>query len=162
MLLPILETAGAAVAAWYLAKLLFGHRETGFAAIAAVICLGATMGQQRERALELTGGVVVGVLIADLLVGLLGSGPPQVGLMIVLAMSAAVLVGGGTMLMTEAAVSAIIIGSSASSSMGVFPVRPLEALLGGTVPFAVHSLVFPPDPFLSHRRRANVAFTGRG
>jgi uncharacterized membrane protein YgaE (UPF0421/DUF939 family) len=161
-LLPILETAGAAVAAWYLAKLLFGHRETGFAAIAAVICLGATMGQQRERALELTGGVVVGVLIADLLVGLLGSGPPQVGLMIVLAMSAAVLVGGGTMLMTEAAVSAIIIGSSASSSLGVFPVRPLEALVGGSVAFAVHSLLFPPDPLLHVGRAANEVFSGLG
>jgi uncharacterized membrane protein YgaE (UPF0421/DUF939 family) len=162
MLLPILETAGAAVAAWYLAKLLFGHRETGFAAIAAVICLGATMGQQRERALELTGGVVVGVLIADLLVGLLGSGPPQVGLMIVLAMSAAVLVGGGALLMTEAAVSAIIIGSSASSSLGVFPVRPLEALVGGGVAFAVHSLLFPPDPLLHVGRAANEVFSGLG
>jgi uncharacterized membrane protein YgaE (UPF0421/DUF939 family) len=148
--------------AWYLAKLLFGHRETGFAAIAAVICLGATMGQQRERALELTGGVVVGVLIADLLVGLLGSGPPQVGLMIVLAMSAAVLVGGGPMLMTEAAVSAIIIGSSASSSLGVFPVRPLEALVGGGVAFAVHSLLFPPDPLLHVGRAANEVFSGLG
>jgi uncharacterized membrane protein YgaE (UPF0421/DUF939 family) len=162
MLLPILETAGAAVAAWYLAKLLFGHRETGFAAIAAVICLGATMGQQRERALELTGGVVVGVLIADLLVGLLGSGPPQVGLMVVLAMSAAVLVGGGTLLMTEAAVSAIIIGSHASSSLGVFPVRPLEALVGGGVAFAVHSLLFPPDPLLHVGRAANEVFSGLG
>src|SRR3954469_1915254 len=77
---PILETALAAVVAWYLAKLLLGDRETGFAPIAAVICLGATVGQQRERALELTGGVIVGVLIADLLVVLLGTGPPQVGL----------------------------------------------------------------------------------
>jgi uncharacterized membrane protein YgaE (UPF0421/DUF939 family) len=99
-----LETAGAAVIAWYLAQLLLSDRETGFAPIAAVICLGATLGQQRERALELMGGVVVGVLIADLLVRLLGTGPPQVGLMVVLAMSAAVVVGGGPLLMTEAGV----------------------------------------------------------
>ena len=46
---PILETAGAALVAWYLAKVLLGDRETGFAPIAAVICLGATMGQQRGR-----------------------------------------------------------------------------------------------------------------
>ena len=89
LLWPILETAGAAVAAWYLAKLLLGDKETGFAPIAAVICLGATIGQQRERALELIVGVVVGVLIADLLVRVIGTGPPQVGLMVVLAMSAA-------------------------------------------------------------------------
>src|SRR4051812_22760371 len=155
---PILETAGAALVAWYLAKLLLGERETGFAPIAAVICLGATMGQQFERALELTGGVVLGVLIADLLVRVLGSGPPQVGLMMVLAMSAAVLVGGGPMLMIEASVSAIIIGSSAPSSHGLFPTRPIEALVGGGVAFAVHSLVFPPDPVLHVVRCANAVF----
>ena len=132
---PILETAGAAVIAWYLAQLLLSGRETGFAPIAAVICLGATLGQQRERALELTAGVVVGVLIADLLVRLLGTGPLQVGLMVVLAMSAAALVGGGALLMTESGVSAIIIGSAAPETLGLFPTRPLEALIGGAVAF---------------------------
>ena len=159
---PILETVGAALVAWYLAKLLLGERETGFAPIAAVICLGATMGQQRERALELTGGVVLGVLIADLLVRLLGNGPLQVGLMMVLAMSAAVLVGGGPLLMTEASVSAIIIGSTAASSLGLFPTRPIEGLVGGLVAFAVHSLVFPPDPLLHVSRAANAVFGALG
>src|SRR4051812_13244685 len=103
---PILETAGAAPGAWDLAELLLGGRETGFAPIAAVICLGATIGQQRERALELTGGVVLGVLIADLLVRVLGSGPPQVGVMMGLAMSAAGLGGGGPVLRGEGGGSA--------------------------------------------------------
>jgi uncharacterized membrane protein YgaE (UPF0421/DUF939 family) len=162
LLWPILETAGAAVGAWYLAKLLLSERETAFAPIAAVICLGATIGQQRERALELISGVVLGVLIADLLVRLLGTGPPQVGLMVVLAMSAAVLVGGGPLLMTEAGVSAIIIGSTAPSTLGLFPVRPIEALVGGAVAFGVHSLVFPPDPLLHVGRAANAVFSGLG
>src|SRR4051794_16562332 len=155
---PILETVGAALVAWYLAKLLLSERETGFAPIAAVICLGATLGQQRERALELTGGVVLGVLVADLLVRLIGNGPLQVALMMVLAMSAAVLVGGGSLLMVEASVSAIIIGSAAPSSLGLFPTRLIEALLGGGVAFAVHSLVFPPDPVLLVGRAANAVF----
>ena len=159
---PILETAGAAVIAWYLAQLLLSDRETGFAPIAAVICLGATLGQQRERALELMGGVVVGVLIADLLVRLLGTGPPQVGLMVLLAMSAAVLVGGGTLLMTEAGVSAIIIGSAAPTTLGLFPTRPIEALIGGVVAFGVHSLVFPPNPLVHVSRAAHAVFGGLG
>lgn len=162
MLWPILETAGAAVTAWYLAKLLLGDRETGFAPIAAVICLGAALGQQRERALELMGGVVLGVLIADLLVRVLGSGPPQVGLMVVLAMSAAALVGGGSLLMTEAGVSAIIIGSTAPSTLGLFPVRPVEALIGGAVAFAVHALLFPPDPLRHVSQAANAVFSSLG
>jgi uncharacterized membrane protein YgaE (UPF0421/DUF939 family) len=161
-LLPVLETALAAVVAWYLAKLLLGDRETGFAPIAAVICLGATVGQQRERALELTGGVIVGVLIADLLVVLLGTGPPQVGLMVILAMSAAGLLGGSPMLMGEAGVSAIIIGSTASSTFDGVPVRPLEAVIGGGVAFATHALLFPPDPVLHVGRAANQVFSGLG
>ena len=106
--------------------------------------------------------MVLGVLIADLLVRLLGNGPREVGLMMVLAMSAAVLVGGGPMLMTEASVSAIIIGSTAASSLGLFPTRPIEGLAGGLVAFAVHSLVFPPDPLLHVSRAANAVFGARG
>jgi uncharacterized membrane protein YgaE (UPF0421/DUF939 family) len=162
LLWPILETAAAAVAAWYLAKLVLSERETAFAPIAAVICLGATMGQQRERALELIGGVVLGVVIADLLVRLLGTGPPQVGAMVVLAMAAAVLVGGGPLLMTEAGVSAIIIGSTPPATLGLFPVRPIEALVAGAVAFGVHSLVFPPNPLLHVGRAANAVFSGLG
>lgn len=158
---PILETAGAAVVAWYLAKLLLSGDETAFAPIAAIICLGATFGQQRERALELTGGVVVGVLIADLLVLLLGTGPPQVGLMVVLAMSAAVLLGGGTLLMVEAGVSAVIIGSTAPDA-DLILLRPIEALIGGSVAFVVHLLVFPPNPRLLVGRAANDVFSGLG
>jgi uncharacterized membrane protein YgaE (UPF0421/DUF939 family) len=159
---PIIETAGAAVVAWYLAKLLLGDRETGFAPIATLICLGATLGQQRERALELTGGVVLGVLIADGLVRVIGSGPPQVGVMVVLAMSTAALVGGGTLLMTEAGVSAIIIGSVEPETVGLFPTRPIEALLGGAVAFVVHLLLFPPDPLLHVGRAAQAVFSGLG
>ncbi len=159
---PILETAGAAVVAWYLAKLLLAGEETAFAPIAAIICLGASFGQQRERALELTGGVVVGVLIADLLVLLLGTGPPQVGLMVILAMSAAALLGGGTLLIVEAGVSAVIIGSTAPAPDLVFPLRPVEALIGGGVAFAVHLLVFPPNPRLLVGRAANDVFSGLG
>jgi len=158
---PILETAGAAVVAWYLAKLLLSGEETAFAPIAAIICLGATFGQQRERALALTGGVVVGVLIADLLVLALGTGPPQVGLMVVLAMSAAALLGGAPLLIVEAGVSAVIIGSAPPTGDFVL-LRPVEALIGGGVAFAVHLFVFPPNPRLLVGRAANEVFSGLG
>ena len=159
---PILQAAGTAVVAWYVAKLALGDRETGFAPIAALICLGAAMGRQRNQAVELTGGVVLGVLIADLLVRLLGTGPPQVGLMVVLAMSAAALVGGGTLLMTEAGVSAIIIGSTEPSTLGLFPGRPIEGLIGGAVALVSYALIFPPKPVLHVSRAAQTIFAGLG
>ena len=54
----VLQTAAAAVAAWYLALLLLPSPRPAFASIAAVICLGATYGQRRREAAELVGGVV--------------------------------------------------------------------------------------------------------
>jgi hypothetical protein len=93
---------------------------------------------------------------------LLGTGPPQVGLMVILAMSAAALLGGGTLLIVEAGVSAVIIGSTAPAADLVFPLRPVEALIGGGVAFAVHLLVFPPNPRLLVGRAANDVFSGLG
>ena len=89
-----------------------------FASIAAVVALAPTYGQRSERALELIGGVVLGIGVADLLVRALGNGPAQIGVMVLLAMSAAVLLGGGPLLVTEAAVSAILLSCSSRPAPG--------------------------------------------
>src|SRR6185437_1518557 len=94
-LLPIAHTAAAAVLAWYVALLLLPDQRPAFASIAAVISVGATYGQRGARAAELIGGVVVGLSVADVIVRAIGSGPLQMGLMVVLAMSTAVVLGGG-------------------------------------------------------------------
>jgi uncharacterized membrane protein YgaE (UPF0421/DUF939 family) len=153
---PILQTAVAAVGAWYLAKLLVDEDRPVFASIAAVISLGATYGERRERTVELIGGVVVGIAVADLLVRAIGTGALQVGLMVVLAMAAAVILGGGPVLVTEAAVSAILLVSLGPADSGISPTRLIEALAGGGVALAVSSLVFPPDPVLMVGRAAHA------
>ena len=65
--------------------------------------------QRLQRAAQLAGGVVLGISVASLIVPLIGTGSPQIGLMVVLAMTAAVLLGGGELLISEAAVSAILL-----------------------------------------------------
>jgi uncharacterized membrane protein YgaE (UPF0421/DUF939 family) len=159
---PILQTAGAAVAAWYLAKLLVSEDEPVFASIAAVIALGAAYGQRRERAVELVGGVVLGIGVADLLVGAIGSGGWQLGVMVLLAMSVAVALGGGAILVTEAAVSAILLVLLEPSTGGLPPSRLIEALVGGGVALAVAALAFPPDPVLHVGRSVQAIFGGLG
>src|SRR5215210_5169833 len=76
-LFPIVQTAVAAVAAWLLAGLLVADSRPAFAAIAAVICVGANYGQRGEWAFQLTGGVVIGITAAALLVNAIGTGAPQ-------------------------------------------------------------------------------------
>jgi uncharacterized membrane protein YgaE (UPF0421/DUF939 family) len=155
---PILQTAVGAAVAWYLAKLLVDDGRPVFASIAAVITLGATYGQRPERALELTGGVVVGVALADLLAREIGGGPAQIGVVVVLAMATAVVLGGGPLLVSEAAVSAILLTSLDPGSAGLSLSRLIEALVGVGVALAVNSLAFPPDPALQVRRAANAVF----
>ena len=159
---PILQTAAAAVAAWYLASLLVSEEQPVFAAIAAVVSLGATYGQRPERAVELVGGVVLGIGLADLLVGAIGSGPMQLGLLVLLAMGAAVALGGGPLLVTEAAVSASLLVLLEPTSAGLAPSRLIEAVVGGGVALAVSALAFPPNPVLLVGRSAQAIFGALG
>jgi len=155
---PILQTALAAVAAWYLARLLGVERQPTFASIAAVASLGAAFGERRQRAVQLIGGVMLGIVVADLLVRAIGHGVPQIGLLIVLAMLAAVVLGGGELLVGEAAVSALLVATLSSTPAA----RLLDVLIGGGVALAVHTLVFPPDPVLGVARGTAAVFGGLG
>jgi uncharacterized membrane protein YgaE (UPF0421/DUF939 family) len=162
-MLAIVQTAVAAVAGWYLAVLLLPDPTPTFAAIAAVIAVGATHGQRAPRAFQLTGGVVLGVALAGLIVHLIGTGGWQLGVLVVLAMSAAVLVGGGELLIVEAAVSAILlVALDPHVSGGFSPNRILEAMIGGAAALAVSSVVFPPDPVLGPGRAAQAVFVALG
>src|SRR3954447_4605487 len=151
----ILQTAPAGLAAWLLAGLLVDATRPTFAAIAAVICVGATFGQRSRRAVQLTAGVVIGITVAASIVHVIGTGPAQLGLMIVIAMVAAVILSGDNdMVVVEAGVSAILLVTlDPAAGEGVFSLnRILEALIGGGAALAVGSLVFPPDPALAAGR----------
>jgi uncharacterized membrane protein YgaE (UPF0421/DUF939 family) len=162
-MLAIVQTAAAAVLGWYLAMLLLPDPRPSFAAIAAVVAVGASHGQRAPRALQLTGGVVLGVAMADLIVQLIGSGGWQLGVMVVLAMSAAVLLGGGEMLVVEAGVSAILlVALDPGAAAGFSPNRILEAVIGGASALAVTSVLFPPDPALGPGRAAQAVFVELG
>jgi len=162
-LLPIAQSAAAAVAAYYIAQLLpLNDPRPVFASIAAVICLGASYSRRGPRAFELIGGVVLGLTVADLIVQAIGTGPLQVGLMIALAMGTAVVLGGGELLVTEAAVSALLLASLGPTDHGFSPDRFVEALTGGAVALAVGYLFFPPNPALLVGRAAQSVFGGLG
>ena len=145
-LAAVLQTALAAVAAYLLADLLLPTHRPTFASIAAIICLGASYGRRRRNAFELLGGVLLGISVASLLVFLIGSGPLQIGVLVILAMTAALVFRGSELLVNEAAISAILIASFAPETSGFSADRILEGLIGGGVGLAVASLVLPPDP----------------
>ena len=158
----VLQTAVSAALAWYLAKLVLGHPAPLFAAIAAIIVSSTSLGQQRRRATELALGVAVGIFVADLLVRGIGTGGWQIALLVVLAMSAALLVGGGPELVTEAGVSAILLATVQVPDGGVSPDRFLDALMGGAVSLLVNAILFPVDPMLMVARASQPVFLDLG
>src|SRR4051794_11696348 len=145
-MLAVLQTAAAALAAWYVARLLLPTDQPTFASIAAVICLGITHGQRRRRAVELITGVLIGITIASVLIAVIGTGPLQIALLVIIAMSAALLFRGGELLVNEAAISAILLASLQTTTSGFSADRILEGIIGGGVGLAVASFLLPPDP----------------
>jgi uncharacterized membrane protein YgaE (UPF0421/DUF939 family) len=156
--LAVLQTAVAAVAAWGLAALLLPNDRPAFASIAAVVVLGATYGRRRRNAFELLGGIMLGITVATTLVFLLGSGPLQIGVLVILAMTAALVFRGGELLVNEAAISAILIASFEPVGSGYSADRIFEGLIGGGVGLAVASFLLPPDPVAMVGQVAQTVF----
>ena len=154
---PILQTAVGASLAWFLASAVLGHGQPFFAAIAAVISSGVVVGQEGRRAIELVFGVACGLAVADLLVLAIGTGTVQIGIVVALAMAAAVMLGGGTLLITEAGVSALLAITLEPSTTGLSPDRFIDALIGSGIALAVRA-VFPSDPRHMVERAAHPIF----
>jgi uncharacterized membrane protein YgaE (UPF0421/DUF939 family) len=141
----VVQSAAAASLAYFLARVLLGHESPFFAPIAAVISLSVTVGSRPRRAVEMVFGVAVGLMVADLLVLVIGTGTLQIAAVVLLAMAAAVFFGGGTMLVNQAAVSAILVVVLQPRAAVFSPDRFLDALVGGGVALLVGFLL-PANP----------------
>ncbi len=151
--LSLVLAAVAAAVAWVLARELLGHREAFFAPIAAILTLGLTAGQRGRRAFEVAVGVALGIAIADLIVAGIGTGFWQLGVVVGLAMSAAVLVGGAPLLVNQAAISAVLVVTLQSASSSVPSARFIDALIGSAIALLANALA-PSDPLRLVRRKA--------
>lgn len=138
------QAALAAGAAWFIAKELLGHPNPFFAPIAAVVSLGTSYGQRLRRVAEVTLGVAIGVLIADIVVILIGTGWWQLSIVVALAMSAALLLDAGVVFVTQAAVQSIVVASLITDPSQALT-RWVDALVGGAVAL-VAATVVPSAP----------------
>jgi uncharacterized membrane protein YgaE (UPF0421/DUF939 family) len=155
--LQLLQMAVAAGVAWLLAVLVLGHDQPVFVPIVTVISLGLAVGQRGRHVIELVLGVAFGVAIAELLVFVTGVGAVQIGLIVALAMTAAIFFGKGGLGVNEAAISAMILMAVDLPSDGDFsPDRFFEALVGGFA-LAVNALL-PINPEIMVERAAHPIF----
>jgi uncharacterized membrane protein YgaE (UPF0421/DUF939 family) len=100
-------------------------------------------------------GVAVGIGVADLLIAAIGSGAPQIALVVVLAMAAAILLGGGPLVVSQAATSGVLVAALPSGH--AVPTRFVDALVGGAVGLAVLVAV-PRNPLTTVRRTTRPLF----
>lgn len=148
----VVQCATAAGVAWFLAADVFDHDTPFFAPIAAVVSLGTSYGQRLRRVAEVTLGVAIGVLVGDVLVAGIGSGGWQIGLIVLLAMSTAILLDAGTLFVTQAAVQSIVVAVLLPGANGAF-LRWTDALIGGAVAL-VAAMAVPAAPLRRPREQA--------
>jgi uncharacterized membrane protein YgaE (UPF0421/DUF939 family) len=155
-LMLAVQSGLAAGLAWFVAHDLIGRPVPFFAPVAAVITLGSSVGQRMRRTAELVLGVAVGIGLGDGIVLLIGSGPVQIGLMVLLAVLVATTVGGGAPLIVQSASSAVLV-ATLTTSAGQPWTRFFDALVGGAVGLAVMTVLLPINPLSVVRRAADPA-----
>lgn len=138
--------------AWSLARYGLGHRQPFFAPITVIVGLGLTYGHRLRRVVEVTFGVAIGVLVGDVLVHLIGTGPLQVVLVTLLAMSLAVLAGAGGIIMIQAGVQSMIVVTLVAPPGYAFS-RWLDAVCGGLVA-VIAATITPASPIRRPRQQA--------
>jgi uncharacterized membrane protein YgaE (UPF0421/DUF939 family) len=151
--LPIIQCALAAGLAWWVATTVIGHHAPFFAPIAAVVSLGLSLGARLRRSFELVAGVTVGIGIGDLIISGIGSGPWQISLVVVLAMSVAVLLNSGPIFSMQAGNSAVLVATLIPPGGSGGPDRMIDALVGGLVGIAVVAII-PTHPVRRARKDA--------
>ena len=148
------QCAIAAAVAWFLASGVFHHQAPVFAPIVAVVCLGTTYAQRLRRVAEITVGVAVGLIVADLFLMLAGTGAWQIGVIVLVAMSAALFLDAGGLLVTQAAVQSIFVVAFVATP-GAALTRWFDAVIGGAVALLAAAVV-PAAPLRRPRSQAAV------
>ena len=154
VIVPILQCSIAGGLAWFIASDLLHHQRPFFAPISAVISLGLALNKRWRRALELIAGVVIGIIIGDVVIALIGSGAWQISVVVALTMLVAVFADGSVMVTNQAAVSAMLVATLLPPGDAAGYERVFDAMIGGGIALLIAALV-PVDP--AHRARRDAA-----
>ncbi len=143
------QAALAAALAWFVAHQLLGHPQPFFAPIAAAVAMSTSYFGRGRRAVQMVIGVLLGIVIAEAMLALLGSGTVALGVTVLVTMLVALVVGAGfvgegPMFVNQAAGSAILV--VALQRHGTGAERAVDALVGGGVALLVGLVLFPAAP----------------
>src|SRR6202012_2468013 len=131
-----------------------------FAPIASAVCLSITNVLRAVRAVQMIIGVSLGIWIGALIQKLIGGGVVPIAVVVLIALTVAVLIGQGfigqgMMFANQTVVSSILV--LALFRNGAVTERIDDALIGGSVAIVFAVLLFPANPLtLLHKGRSAV------
>ncbi len=137
---PVVHAVVAGTVAWLLAKNLTATHDPFFAPIAAVIALNASASERGANAVRLLLGVVIGILVGELTLALVGANYRGLATAIGVAMIFAIVVNFARLVIGQAAVSAMLIVTFAEEASLH---RLADALIGAGVALVISQLLFP-------------------
>jgi uncharacterized membrane protein YgaE (UPF0421/DUF939 family) len=145
----VLQSAVAAALAWLVAHRVLGHSQPFFAPIAAAISLSTSYIQRSRRIAQMVAGVLLGIVVAELLQGLLGDSTAALGVIVlatlVIALAAGVgFFGDGMMFPNQAVASAVLVVTVHRHGTGAE--RAVDVLVGGAVALVMGVGLFPAQP----------------
>ncbi|MFF4877289.1 aromatic acid exporter family protein [Micromonospora sp. NPDC000668] len=135
----------AAELSWFLTRDVLDNTQPLFAPAVAVGAIAGAIGNRIRRAMEFIAGVTVGAVVAHVITRVFGVGPVQTGVVVALAITAAVALRGTGAVMAQAGGTALLLGSVADGADLAVP-RTESALVGGVVAIAVAYLILPLNP----------------
>ncbi|WP_209324519.1 FUSC family protein [Brevibacterium renqingii] len=147
---PLFQGALAATIAWWIALNLAGHPNPFFAPIAAFIALNANQGKRGTNAVNLVFGVLLGIVVGETALQVLGTGFAAMGIGILVATTIALAGDGSRLVIAQGAVGAILTVAGGKPEFG--PERVVDALIGAGIALVFSQLLFPAQPLDLLRR----------
>ena len=139
-----LQIVVAATAAYSVAHYLLGHQYPLVAVTVTISTLGFTRDARPRRVLESVIGILVGILLAELLLIVVGQGIWQTAIVLFATLMVARLVSPSNAFAVAAGVQSMLVMLLPAPDGGVF-VRSIDGLIGGILALVVTALI-PRDP----------------
>ncbi|SDS85114.1 FUSC family protein [Corynebacterium timonense] len=154
-LLPITQIALAAGVAYWISTSIFGHGQAFFAPISVIIVIGMTGGDRITKAVDVSMGCIISVLVGDLLFANLGQGGWQIAVIVGGALLIASFFSKSQLVNNQVAIGSILIATIMPPGGEVTGIdRTIDALVGCTVAMLVLALI-PQWPM--SRARTEIA-----
>ncbi len=155
--LNIARAAVAAALAYFVSGLLWGHQYPFFSAIVAFIIIGVGTDRKMRKTMEISAGVMMGVLIGELARMTIGSGTWQIAVVIFCAGMLARMLDSSIVLAFQMSIQSLLVMIMPVTPFMTPGGRVIDALTGVGVAIVIH-LLLTGDPRRFQRRAADAFY----